>query len=59
MDLWVSVWCAGGRVDVVSSEVSAEVQGVLDGEGGEVLVAEGDDLALGDEEGELVFAFRG
>jgi hypothetical protein len=29
----------------------------LDREGGEVLVAEGDDFTLCDEEGELVFAF--
>lgn len=59
MDLRVSVWGAGCGMDVVTAEVAAEVEGFLDGEGGEVLVAEGDDFALGDEEGELVFAFGG
>lgn len=46
-------------MDVVSPEIATEVEGFFDGEGGEVLVAEGDDFALGDEEGELVFRFVG
>jgi len=50
---------ARGRVDVVSPEVGAVVEGVFDGQVGEVLAAEGDDLALGDEARELVFASGG
>jgi hypothetical protein len=46
-------------MDMMAPKISPEIQGVLYGEGGEVLVAEGDDLALCDEEGELVFAFIG
>jgi len=56
MYLWVALWCAGGWVDVVATEVAAEVEGILDREIGEVLVAEGDDLALSDKEGELGLA---
>ena len=59
VDLWVSLWRAGGRMDVVTTEVLAVLEGVGDGELGEVLVAEGDDFALGDEAGELVFASVG
>lgn len=46
------VWGEGEE----SVQVGAEVEGFLDGAVGEVLVAEGDDSALGDEEGQLVFA---
>ena len=42
---------------VQSSEVSAVFQGLLDGQRCEVLVTEGDDLLLGDEQGQLVLAF--
>lgn len=45
-----------GRVDVVAAKVGAVVEGLVDGQVGKVLVAEGDDLALGDEAGELVLA---
>lgn len=57
--LGVALWGAGGGVDVVATEVAAEVESILDGEIGKVLVAECDDLALGDEEGELVLAGGG
>lgn len=50
---------AGCGVDVVAAEVAAEVEGLADGQVGEVLLAEGDDLALGDEAGELVLASLG
>jgi hypothetical protein len=46
-------------MDMMATEIAAEIERVLDWEGGEVLVAEGDDFALCDEEGELVFAFIG
>ena len=41
VDFRIPPWRAGGWVDVVAAEVGAPVQGVGDGEGGEVLVAEG------------------
>lgn len=56
MNFGVSLRCAGCWVDVVATEVGTEVEGFLDGEVGEVLVAEGDDFLLGDEEGEFVFS---
>lgn len=56
VDLGVAFWRAAGGVDVVSAEITAELEGLLDGQIAEVLVAEGDDLALGNEAGELVFA---
>ena len=40
MHLRVVFGCARGRVDVVSAEVAAELEGVADGDVGEVLVAE-------------------
>ena len=56
VNLGVSLRRARGRVDVVAAEVGAVVEGLLDGQVGKVLVPEGDDLALGDEAGELVLA---
>lgn len=47
---------AGGGVDVQASEVFDVVERGLNGEFGEVLVPEGDDFLLGDEEGEFVLA---
>lgn len=41
MDFWESLRRAGSLVDVVSAEVTGIVDDFLDGEGGEVLVAEG------------------
>lgn len=40
MDLGEALGCAGGLVDVVSAEVSGVLDGVLDGEGREILIAE-------------------
>ena len=40
VDFGVPLWSAGGLVDVVSPEVRAQLQGVLDGDACEVLVAE-------------------
>lgn len=59
VNLGVALGGAGGGVDVVAAEVATEVEGIFDGEIGKVLVAECDDLALGDEEGELVLASGG
>lgn len=42
-------------VDVVTAEVTAEIEGFLKGEIGEILVTESDDFALGNEECEPVF----
>lgn len=56
VDLRVAGGRAGCGVDVVAAKVAAELEGVGDGEVGKVLLAEGDDLALGDEAGELVLA---
>jgi hypothetical protein len=55
----VALGGAGGRVDVQAAEVFDVLEGVWDGESGEVLVAESDDFLLGDEEGEFVLTFGG
>lgn len=59
VDFGIALGGARGRVDMQAAEVAAEFEGVGDGEGGEVLVAEGDDFLLRDEEGEFVFACGG
>ena len=41
VDFWVALGGTGGLVDVVSAEVAAELEGLVDGEVGEVLVTEG------------------
>lgn len=41
VDFRVALGSAGGLVDVVSAEVAAELEGLVDGEVGEVLVTEG------------------
>lgn len=56
VDLGEALGRPGRRVDVVPAKVAAELEGPFDGQVGKVLVAEGDHLALGDEQGELVFA---
>lgn len=56
VDLRVVRGRARGRVDVVPAKVAAVLEGLVDGQVGKVLVPEGDDLALGDEAGELVLA---
>jgi hypothetical protein len=59
MHLRVALRRAGGRVDVQAAEVADVLERVRDGELGEVLVAEGDDFLLCDEEGEFIFAGGG
>jgi hypothetical protein len=56
MDFWVSLGRPGGRMDVMTAKVATVLEGVSNGEVSKVLAAEGDDLALGDEAGELIFA---
>lgn len=56
MDLGVSSGRPGRRMNVVPPEVPAPLQRVLDGQLGEVLPTEGDDLALGYKAGQLVLA---
>ena len=46
MDFWEALGSAGGLVDVVAAEVAGVVDYFLDGEVGEVLVAEGWDLLV-------------
>ena len=41
VDFWETFGCTGGLVYVVAAKVAGIVDGFLDGEGGEVLVAEG------------------
>lgn len=43
-------------VDVKATKVAAKLQSLLDGKGREVLVSECDDLLLGHQQGQLVFA---
>lgn len=59
MDLWKTLWRAGGWVDVVAAEVFTVLECLVDGEISEILVAEGNDFALGDETGKLVLASVG
>lgn len=40
MDLGVALGGAGGLVDVVTAEVAAELEGLVDGDVGEVLITE-------------------
>ena len=40
VDLRMSFWAAGGRVNVVAAKVASEVEGILDVEVGEVLLTE-------------------
>lgn len=47
----MALWRTRRRVDVMAAKVTAELEGLGDGEVGEVLVAEGDDFALGDVAG--------
>lgn len=49
-------WRAAGRVDVRRTEVFGELERVFDGQVGKVLVPEGYDFLLRDEEGEFVTA---
>lgn len=56
VNLWVSLWRARGWVDVMTAKVSTVLEGLVDWKVGKVLVAECNDLALGDETGELVLA---
>lgn len=41
VDLWEALGCTGGLVDVMAAEVAGIFDGILDREGGEVLVTEG------------------
>jgi hypothetical protein len=56
VDFWVAGWGTRCGVDVQTAEVSAKIEGLLDGEGGEILVTEGYHFLLGNEEGKLVLA---
>lgn len=51
MDLGMALWRTRRGVYVMTAEVAAELESFGDGEVGEVLVAEGDDFALGDVAG--------
>lgn len=54
MQLREAFWRARRGVDVVAAEVAAKIEGFLEREISKVLVAEGDDFALGDKECESV-----
>jgi hypothetical protein len=41
VDFWEALGCTGGLVDVMAAEVAGVFDGILDREGGEVLVPEG------------------
>lgn len=56
VNLGVALRRTRGGVDVVATEVASELEGLGDGQVGQVLVAEGHDLALGDEARQLVLA---
>lgn len=54
--LGVSLWGTASRVNVMTAEIAPEIQSFLDGQVSKVLVSEGDDFALGNEQGELILA---
>lgn len=54
VDFWVPLWDTAGGVNMVASKVAAPIESVFDGKVGKVLVAESDNLSLGDEERKLV-----
>lgn len=56
MDLGIPSGRPGRRMNVVPPEVSAPLQRVLDGQVGKVLPTESNNLPLGYETGQLVFA---
>lgn len=56
VDLGKAVRRSRSRVDVVAAEVAYVVEGILDIDACKILVPERHDLALGDEECELVFS---
>ena len=55
MKLWATGRTAAGGVDVVAAEVAAPVEGGLQRQVGEILVAKCNDFALGDEKRKLIF----
>jgi hypothetical protein len=59
MNLWVAFRSAGCGMNVVASEVAADVQSFPDVQVGKVLVAEGHDLLLGHKQCELIFTSIG
>ncbi len=56
VNLGVTLWGTGGLVDVMTAKVATEFESLIDGEVRKVLVAECNDLPLGNEQGELVLA---
>ncbi len=56
MNLRIALGGSRGGMDVMTSKVAAVLEGIGDGQLSKVLVTEGDDLALSDETGQLVFA---
>ena len=54
--LRVSLGRSRCRVDVMTAKVATVLEGISNGEVGKILAAEGDNLALGDEAGELILA---
>ena len=59
MDLGLVLGCARGRVNVRRAKVFGNLKRLADWERRKILVAEGHDLLLGDEECELIFASVG
>jgi hypothetical protein len=56
VQFWEAFRRAGRGMDVVAAEIASELEGLLDGEIGEVLISEGDDFALGNETRQFVLA---
>ena len=48
-----------GGMDMEATEIAGEIEGLWDGEVGEVLITEDEDFALGRKEGELIFTGGG
>lgn len=59
MELWVTFDVARGGVDLDRAEVTSDLNLAFGAQVLEVLVTEGNELALGDEEGEFIETLRG
>lgn len=56
MNLGITLGSSTGWVDMVSAKVASKVESLLDGQVCKVLISKGHDLALGDEESELILS---
>jgi hypothetical protein len=59
MNFGIALWSTAGWVDMMMAKITAKVQSLLDRQVGQILVAEGDNFSLSDEQGKLVLSSWG